>query len=162
MRWSTRGAKPPPYGPTGRNRYSNGTSATIVALAKLHGIVEFWLDQRVPYVKVNQTLLKLYAAGRGNAPKDEVLLAAERRLSGYVASRITGNDEADALWLAAMVRDQYGAPLTPMPQAHRAALTKIVWPVLGRPDNPQSPPASGGRDPLPAGANPLRTTPIGR
>jgi crossover junction endodeoxyribonuclease RuvC len=114
-----------------------GHNTNTLPLAELHGIVKFWLHNKRPYVLVPPALLKLYATGKGNAGKDAVLLETERRLGRL--TQVVDNNGADALWLAAMARDQYGAPLAPMPQAHRAALTKIVWPVLGRPDNPPTP-----------------------
>jgi hypothetical protein len=43
---------------------------------------------------------------------------------------VKDDNEADALWLAAMAADHYGCPLVAMPQAHRAALEAVTWPAL--------------------------------
>lgn len=66
-----------------------------------------------------------YATGKGNAPKDQVLAAVVRR---YPDVDVTGNDEADALILAAMGARQLGAPIDDMPQLHLEAMVKVTWP----------------------------------
>lgn len=65
-----------------------------------------------------------YATGKGQADKDAVLLAVARRFEWFDG----GNDEADALVLAAMGYDRAGAPLVVMPEAHRKALAGCKWP----------------------------------
>lgn len=70
--------------------------------------------------------LKMYATGVGNAGKDAVLLATARRFPAFIG----GNDEADALWLAAMAADHLGMPLVTMPAAHRKALDGVTWPEV--------------------------------
>jgi len=93
----------------------------------------FWLlrdrlySLGIPATTMEPSQLKKYATGRGNAGKDEVLLGVARR---YPDVEITGNDQADALALAAAARDHYGAPLAVVPQVHREALAKVVWPDL--------------------------------
>lgn len=72
--------------------------------------------------------LKRYATGKGNAAKDLVLAAAIRR---YPAAELDGNDQADALILAAMGADHLGHPPAEVPQAQRTALAKVEW---GDPD----------------------------
>jgi crossover junction endodeoxyribonuclease RuvC len=66
-----------------------------------------------------------YATGRGNATKDAVLLAAARR---YPHVDIDGNDEADALILAAMGADHLGEPWAIVPALHRKGLDGCAWP----------------------------------
>jgi crossover junction endodeoxyribonuclease RuvC len=84
-----------------------------------------------PVVEVPQGTLKIYATGRGNAPKDEVKDAVAKRLPMYVTK---GNsDMCDAAVLAAMGSDHLGHPLVVMPQAHRAALAKVAWPQAATP-----------------------------
>ena len=68
------------------------------------------------------TTLKKYATGKGNSPKDAVLAAAVRRFPDV---DVTGNDEADALWLAAMRSRVEGHPIDAVPAAHIAALSGV-------------------------------------
>lgn len=86
----------------------------------------------VPFAVVPPACLKRYATGRGNASKDEVLSAIIRR---YPQVELDGNDQADALTLAAMGADHLGCPFgRPVPAAHRAALGKVTWPEpIGEP-----------------------------
>jgi len=78
------------------------------------------------WLEVPPTSLKKYATGKGNAGKDEVLAAAVRR---FPAVEVRGNDEADALWLAAIGADLLGDPMVEMPAANRAALAKLSLPM---------------------------------
>ena len=66
-----------------------------------------------------------YATGRGTAGKADVVREVTRRFEWFVG----GEDEADALVLAAMGADWLGHPLVMMPQAHRAALDSVQWPA---------------------------------
>lgn len=77
----------------------------------------------VPWIEVPPTVVKKYATGKGNAPKDEVLAAAVRRFPD--AFDIKGNDEADALWLVAIGTDLLGEPVLNMPDVNRSALVKL-------------------------------------
>ena len=85
-------------------------------------------SQRI-VVEVAPTTRARYATGKGNAGKDEVLLAVAKR---YPHVDVTNNNEADALVLAAMGADHLGAPLVDLPQTHRAALDGVQWPTPGR------------------------------
>lgn len=64
-------------------------------------------------VTTNQ--VKQLATGKGNAQKDEVLLATERRLPQAQASN---NDEADAVWIAVGASILAGSPVIDLPAAH--------------------------------------------
>lgn len=65
-----------------------------------------------------------YGTGAGNADKDRVLAAVVRR---YPTIEVSGNDEADALIMAAMGARLTGHPIDgDMPQAHLAALDKLL------------------------------------
>jgi Holliday junction resolvasome RuvABC endonuclease subunit len=78
---------------------------------------------------VTPTQLKLYGAGKGNAPKNVVVDAVARRLPMFPT---TGNDNtADAAVLCAMGCDHLGQPIAAMPAAHRVALNKVAWPEIG-------------------------------
>lgn len=67
--------------------------------------------------------LKKYATGKGNAGKDEMIVAACKRFPWFNG----GNDEADALFLAAIGYEHLGAPLVEMPAINRSSLA-AVWP----------------------------------
>lgn len=80
-----------------------------------------------PLVVITPGTLKKFATGRGNADKGDMRLAAGRR---FDLDRI-GDDEADALWLAAAGLERYGWPLVSLPAAQVAALDAIKdWPAL--------------------------------
>jgi crossover junction endodeoxyribonuclease RuvC len=68
-----------------------------------------------------------YATGKGNAAKDAVLAAVVRR---YPQVEVSGNDEADALVLAAMGARHCGHPIDTLPKTHLAALDAVAWPAL--------------------------------
>lgn len=70
-----------------------------------------------------------YAAGKGNATKDAVMLAVARRYDGLCL--VSGNDEADALVLAAMGARHLGRPVevSPLPAANVAGMDGVAWPV---------------------------------
>lgn len=69
-----------------------------------------------------------YATGKGNAAKDAVLAAVVRR---YPQVDVTGNDEADALILAAMGARHLGQPIDDLPKTHLAAMDAVRWPTAG-------------------------------
>lgn len=83
------------------------------------------LDQfGYPVLVVAPATLKKYATGKGNAGKDQVLLAASRRFDWFAG----GNDEADALFLAAIAAHLAGAPIVQMPALHTTDLaSKVSW-----------------------------------
>jgi crossover junction endodeoxyribonuclease RuvC len=92
-----------------------------------HMVMEAIDAADIPWTSVTTQQLKKYATGKGNASKDATLLAVAKRFPHW---DITGNDEADALTLAAMGSDHLGHPLADMPQAHREALDKVTWPEM--------------------------------
>lgn len=84
-------------------------------------------DAKIPMAIAAPTSVKKYAVGVGGgqrAGKDYVLVAAVRRFGWFEG----GNDEADALWCAAMGYDWLDMPLVDMPAASREALEKVKWP----------------------------------
>lgn len=90
--------------------------------AGLWWFVTAHLDEAGIEVKViTPSSLKKYATGKGNASKDQVLLAAARRFEWFDGT----NDQADALWLSAMGYDLAGQSVVEMPQTHRAALAPL-------------------------------------
>ncbi len=77
----------------------------------------------IPMVVVAPAALKKYATGKGNAAKDEVLLAAAKRFNWFAGN----NDQADAAWLSALGYDLGNDPAVVMPQKHRDALDNVEW-----------------------------------
>lgn len=82
-------------------------------------------------VEVPPSNVKLYAVGKGSGAgtgKDEVLAAVIRRYFGVV--EVPGNNEADALTMAAMAARYLGHPIEPggiIPAKHVTALDKVRW-----------------------------------
>ncbi|MEU5834544.1 hypothetical protein ABZ820_12840 [Streptomyces diacarni] len=67
-----------------------------------------------------------YATGKGTGSKTVVVDQVARRWPQWQTG---GNDNAvDAVVLMAAGRDWLGAPLATVPQTHRAAVDKAVWP----------------------------------
>jgi crossover junction endodeoxyribonuclease RuvC len=82
-----------------------------------------------PLVVVPPNVRAMYATGKGNAGKDDVLAAVIRR---YPQAEVMGNDQADALVMAAMGARHLGLALEPaLPETHKRALDKLEWPTPG-------------------------------
>lgn len=107
-----------------------GQRSGSMDLIGLHAIVDYglWARGIWPVVTVAPGTLKVFATGKGGASKEEVLLAAERRIGTLCP--VQNNNEADSLWLGAMVLAQYGRPLVPLPAAHMRALKVPTWPAF--------------------------------
>lgn len=105
----------------------------MTSLAGLFWMVrhELW-KMHVPYVVINSSHRRKWITGSGVASKDEVLAAAIKR---FPMVDLRGNDEADALVLAAMTADHYGIPIAQMP-ADRAALLNGVHTVKAKRGQP--------------------------
>ena len=102
---------------TGHQHDRSGLWWLIVHRLKLDGI---------PVAEVAPSARPKYATGKGNAGKDEVLAAVVRR---YPDVPVAGNDDADALVLAAMGARHLGHPIDdPLPVARLAAMDKVRWP----------------------------------
>lgn len=81
-------------------------------------------------VEADPTAVKTYALGKGGGAgtgKDEVLAAVIRRYIDVV--QVPGNNEADALVLAAMGARFCGFPIEPhgLPQTHARAVERVRW-----------------------------------
>jgi Holliday junction resolvasome RuvABC endonuclease subunit len=86
---------------------------------------------QIPIGLLSPNQRALYATGKGNAGKGAVVDAVARRFPDWATD---GNDNAaDAVTLMAAGRDWAGHPITPMPQTHRAAIDKAVWPTITLP-----------------------------
>lgn len=95
--------------------------------AELGGIIRYGLRYcDTPIVDVPPSSLKLYAAGRGNAGKDEMIAAAIRRF-GFPGS---DNNEADAYLLWCMALHGYGFPVVDVPMKQAEQVERIEWPLL--------------------------------
>ncbi|MGH9250337.1 MAG: hypothetical protein ACRD0W_12560 [Acidimicrobiales bacterium] len=81
---------------------------------------------KVQVAEVTPNQRAKYATGKGTADKDAVILAVERR---YPEARVNGNDEADALILAAMGKRWLGEPIDDMPKVHLEAFDSVAWPT---------------------------------
>lgn len=80
-----------------------GNSARIIPM--LHGVIRDRLQiAMVPYVKLNPRTVKIFATGNGSADKDEMALAARRRLGRTYGT----DDECDADWCRVAGRLAYG------------------------------------------------------
>jgi len=83
---------------------ASGHFRSIAASAVYHGIVgkimEHCEDGKLAYEGVPLATLKVYATGKGNANKEAMRAAAERRLSGVFHGLSEADDnEIDAVWL---------------------------------------------------------------
>jgi hypothetical protein len=106
--------------------YSYGSGNSAHQVGELGGVVRLALHEAgIRYEVVPPASLKLYACGVGNAGKDDVLLAAVRRL-GYEGK---SKDEADAYWLYALAMHALGEPIVEVPKAHLRALKALPWAV---------------------------------
>ena len=97
-------------------------------IAGLNWIVrrELW-KRGVPFASVPPMTLKQFIAGKGNASKADVVREVTRRFDWFAG----GEDEADAVVLAAMAADRAGSPMAFLPKAQRdAAMAKVAWPEL--------------------------------
>lgn len=86
---------------------------------------ELWKQQK-PVVDVNLTHIKMFATGKGNAQKAEMVAEACRRL-GYQGH---SEDECDALWLWHMAMAGCGNPQVELPKLHTRALDSYEWPEI--------------------------------
>lgn len=89
----------------------------------------WWLvvaQLQVPIMEVPPSIRMKYATGKGMAQKDDVLTSVLRR---YPEIEFRGNDQADALVLAAIGRRVMQAPIEEfLPQSHLDALNKVRLP----------------------------------
>jgi crossover junction endodeoxyribonuclease RuvC len=93
-------------------------------------VVSALLESGNVVLEVTPSTRMKYATGSGRADKDKVVIAATRR---YADVEFIGNDEADALVIAAIGARLLGAPIEtkPLPKANLAAMTVVekAWGV---------------------------------
>ena len=105
--------------------YAFGRPQQASHLGELGGVIRLAMfEECIPFVDVPPACVKVFATGKGNAGKEEVLAAAIRRL-GYQGH---DNNEADALWLRAMGCHAMGCPVVDVPATHARGLDKVEWP----------------------------------
>jgi hypothetical protein len=112
----------PSYGNQGQQRQAGHHER-----AGLWWLVRCTLDARGHQVAVAPPAARAkYATGRGNAGKADVIREVTKRYPWFEG----GEDEADALVLAAMGADHLGQPLAELPATHRIALRGVEWPAV--------------------------------
>jgi crossover junction endodeoxyribonuclease RuvC len=110
----------------GRLKYE-GHGAADLDLAELRGVIVYRLAaQRVPVASPHLSAIKIYATGKGNASKKDVIAAARE----FLDVKVENDNEADALWLLALTLDAYRMPMVKMPARNRAAVVKTTWPIF--------------------------------
>lgn len=93
-------------------------------LAELGGPIRVLLFERnIPYIEIAPAALKLFAAGDGNATKDQ-MVAAARNYGADVAN----DNEADA-WLLRLAALQRYEPRLELPQLTKS-IAALAWPTL--------------------------------
>lgn len=105
-----------------QGRSLKGDAATVLPM--MHGAVRAMLiDDAVPYVLINQSTLKKYATGSGNADKTAMALAAFKRAH----LEFDDDNQCDAWWLhtAGMWKTDRPVLILPLPQ--RQALDVADW-----------------------------------
>lgn len=116
--------------------YAFGRIQQAHHLGELGGVVRVALaDADIRFVDIAPSSLKMFATGKGNASKDEVLASVIRRYAYAGHSK----DEADSLVLWHMAQAHYGTTGAPLNEAQRKALAKIEWPAVGAPVVPGQP-----------------------
>lgn len=111
----------PSYGNQGAGRQSGHHERAGLWWMVTHSLWKRGID----YAVASPASRAKYATGKGNAGKADVMREVARRFDWFTG----GEDEADALILAAMGADWLGSPMATMPAVHRAALAAVQWPT---------------------------------
>ena len=86
-------------------------------------VVRLFMENGCTVIEIPPTSRAKYATGKGNAGKDEVMLAVSRN---YPEFDIKNNDEADAVALCAMIARLAGSPYDgDIPKNRLEAITKL-------------------------------------
>lgn len=103
--------------------YSYGSRGNaMISIGELGGIVRFDLwGKGIEYMEVPPSTLKIFAAGKGNVGKTEVVVAARERL-GFDGMN---DNEADARWLRELGLHLQGEGTVELPKTHTRALDKF-------------------------------------
>lgn len=103
-----------------------GVSNLLIERAGLLALLQYGASSRdIPFALVNPTTLKMYATGKGNASKADMLAAARDDRAD-----VRNDNEADAYWCATMALDhyRYGRTLRSIPR-QAEALRRVEWPI---------------------------------
>lgn len=104
--------------------YAYGRPNQAHQLGELGGVVRLALHERdIHIANVPPATVKLWATGKGNAPKDVVLATAVRKWPA-----IDNNNVADAAWLRDIAQHVYDG-LTPSSLLRARALASVDWPA---------------------------------
>lgn len=102
-------------------------SNAAATIGMVHGAIRSLLiARRVPYALVAPATLKKYATGRGGAAKPDMRMELYKR----AGIDLPDDNQVDAWWLHAAGLDHLGHPPLALPENHRQALTKIIWPRI--------------------------------
>lgn len=95
---------------------------TMVRLAELGGAIRVLLHERnIPYVEIAPKSLKLFAAGTGDAKKEQMITVAQA-----CGATVANDNEADA-WLLRLAALQRYEPRWEWPQLTRS-IAALPWP----------------------------------
>lgn len=84
--------------------YAFGSTTAAHAQGELGGLARLTLyENEFPYIDVPPALVKKYATGKGNAPKEQVMLHVLKRWGHHFET----NDEADAFVLAMIAAGKF-------------------------------------------------------
>jgi Holliday junction resolvasome RuvABC endonuclease subunit len=73
---------------------------------QIQGVIEVWCsDSKIEYRGYSPKEIKKHATGNGNADKDAMVAAAEKK---WPKVKIVDNNHADALWLLDLASSEYG------------------------------------------------------
>ena len=107
----------------GPSLHSKG-QAGMISAAEVRGVARLAARHAIGedrWVEIPPSSIKKYATGKGNAGKDDVKAACRRRFDWNGES----DDEADALWLWALVHHALGSPVVEVPQLNQEALSAV-------------------------------------
>ena len=104
--------------------YSLHSKFNLATMVEIGTIIRLGLHITLDgYYEIPPTSLKKYVSGKGNSPKDVMILECYKRFGFETAS----NDIADAVGLAYFGLAKEGCDIATLPQVNMAALTKVEF-----------------------------------
>ena len=104
--------------------YGSVTGSAMERAGLWWRVKTFFVHERIAFAHVPPTVLKKYGTGKGNAGKDEVMIAVTRTFPDWEAKN---NNEADAVVLANMGLAKLGLETPKLPKVQTDALEKVAW-----------------------------------